>query len=224
MRGEVHHFEYRGLYDGVTILADRETGTIWNHITGEAMYGPLAGSKLPTSNLLHTTVKQALRSFPDLEIAISDRPIAARTSRWSPWAEKIPILGDRLRGTMATEDMRRPTMDLGLGIWTERTRRYYPMETVVEQGSAVLDRLDGRGLVVYFDPEARALGAFYMEAESATWEEDVLRFDNGAYMTHGILYDARGAQLTIERPLQLFTRWYGFALTFPGTEIYEPSG
>ena len=27
--------------------------------------------------------------------------------------------------------------------------------------------------------------------------------------------------MVAERPLQLFTRWYGFALTFPHTEIYE---
>ena len=24
----------------------------------------------------------------------------------------------------------------------------------------------------------------------------------------------------MDRPLQLFSRWYGFALTFPGTTIY----
>lgn len=222
MQGEIHHFEYRGLYDGVTILADRETGTIWNHITGKAMYGPLVGSRLATSNLLHTTVKQALRSFPDLEIAISDRPISGRRSRWSPWAERIPILSERLRGTMAREDRRRPTMDLGLGVWTDRTQRYYPMQTVAALGNAVLDRLDGRSLVIYFDPDARALGAVYVEAASAVWEDDVLRFDSGTYMTHGVLYDADGTRRAIERPLQLFTRWYGFALTFPGTEIYEP--
>jgi hypothetical protein len=38
----------------------------------------------------------------------------------------------------------------------------------------------------------------------------------------GVLYDSAGQYREIERPLQLFTRWYGFALTFPGTTIYEP--
>jgi hypothetical protein len=36
----------------------------------------------------------------------------------------------------------------------------------------------------------------------------------------GVLRDASGSRLEIERPLQLFSRWYGFALTFPGTTIY----
>ena len=40
----------------------------------------------------------------------------------------------------------------------------------------------------------------------------------------GVLYGADGQRLEIDRPLQLFTRWYGFALTFPGTAIYESEG
>jgi hypothetical protein len=43
VNGEVHHFENRGLYDGLSTLWDEETGSIWNHISGEAVYGPLLG-------------------------------------------------------------------------------------------------------------------------------------------------------------------------------------
>ena len=31
--------------------------------------------------------------------------------------------------------------------------------------------------------------------------------------------DSAGRQIEITRPLQLFTRWYGWALMFPDTEI-----
>jgi hypothetical protein len=37
---------------------------------------------------------------------------------------------------------------------------------------------------------------------------------------NGVVKDARGQRVPVERPLQLFTRWYGFALTFPGTGIF----
>jgi hypothetical protein len=43
--GTVLQFEFRGLYDGVSILSDRETGSYWHHITGECMYGSLAGGR-----------------------------------------------------------------------------------------------------------------------------------------------------------------------------------
>ncbi len=36
-----------------------------------------------------------------------------------------------------------------------------------------------------------------------------------------MVYDAHGTRVDVERPQQLFSRWYGFALTFPGTEIFE---
>jgi hypothetical protein len=35
-----------------------------------------------------------------------------------------------------------------------------------------------------------------------------------------LLYDADDTLLKPGRPQQLFSRWYGFALSFPGTEVY----
>jgi hypothetical protein len=49
-----------------------------------------------------------------------------------------------------------------------------------------------------------------------------VRLDEGA-VRDGVLVDGRGRRVAIERPQQVFTRWYGFALTFPGTAIYVPN-
>jgi hypothetical protein len=48
----------------------------------------------------------------------------------------------------------------------------------------------------------------------------VLRFSDGTYIEGGVFHDASGERAQIERPLQIFTRWYGFSLTFPQTEIF----
>ncbi|MBI2150594.1 MAG: DUF3179 domain-containing protein, partial [Acidobacteria bacterium] len=67
--GATHHFDNVGLYDALFVMQDRETKTLWNHITGEALYGPLVGRALgPVSNLLQTNVKQALESDPGMQI------------------------------------------------------------------------------------------------------------------------------------------------------------
>lgn len=211
------------MYDGVSILGDRETRSLWNHITGESMYGPTAGTKLPTFNLLHMTVDQALAAFPDLLVAVSERPVTGRRSRWSPWAERIPVLGRRFRDTMAPEDTRRPTMDIGLGVWTQRVQRYYPMELVAAQDNLVFDELDGRRLMVFFEPGAHALAALFVDAAGGSWDGETLRLDNGDVIREGVLYDAGGNRRAMDRPRQLFTRWYGYALTFPETEVYEPN-
>ncbi len=221
--GKLYHFESRGLYDGVSLLRDDETGSFWHHITGDCLYGPLVGERLgQPSNLLHMSAGQALNAYSDIEVAISERPLRRRRSRWAPLAEMVPGLSRRFRSTMAGEDTRRPTMDVGLGVWTEGARRYYPMEYVSAGDRYIIDRLDGRGLLIYFEPAANALTALYTGASGAVWEDGALQLDSGEVIRGGVLYGPDGARKKVERPLQLFTRWYGFALTFPDTEISEP--
>jgi hypothetical protein len=129
---KMHHFNNVGLYDALFVMQDTETKTLWNHITGEAVYGPLVGRTLgPVSNLLQMNVKQALEMDPAMKIAISDRPYVAggrqfgtargglspRSSVGNPNAQLSPMFIE----TLGKEDTRRPRMDMGLAIWTDKT-------------------------------------------------------------------------------------------------------
>lgn len=160
--------------------------------------------------------------YPDIEIAISDRPLV-RENRWAPLLGRIPVLGRGLRATMAREDERLPTMEIGIGVWVgDSTARFYAMRDVNAAGDALVDSFEGRQVVVYFDHRSRSLQAAYVDAQRAWWEEDVLLMDNGFAMSGGFFLGADGQRVAVERPLQQFTRWYGWALTFPGTDIWEP--
>lgn len=220
--GKIYHFEFGGLYDGLSLLRDFETGTIWNHITGEAMFGSLEGERLATYNLLQTTVEAALEAYPDLEVAMSDRPIRKQEVSF---IDQIPVLGGMLRRTMAREDNRRPQMELGLGIWRDDTQRYYPMNTVRKQDGLVIDAFEDRQVVVYIDPRTRVLASLFTDAKTAKWagwDSKTIQLSDGTTIRGGVVFDAEGERIDDDRPLQLFTRWYGFALTFPETTIYEP--
>ena len=184
------------------------------------MDGPLLGRTLPTFNVLHMTVKQALAEFPDVGVALSDRPMSGQMGRSWPWVEQIPVLGERLRATIAREDTRRPTMEVGVGVWTERVQRYYPLE-LIRTTNVIVDELDGRRVALAFVPGWSAPTALYVDARTARWDGDVLRFDNGDTLRGGVLYDVTGSRREMQRPMQLFTRWYGWALMFPTTEIRE---
>ena len=70
---------------------------------------------------------------------------------------------------------------------------------------------------------AYALAGYYIEAESFEWDGKVLRLSDGSYLEGGVMHDASGERMSAGRPLQVFTRWYGFSLTFPDTEIYGES-
>ena len=241
--GKLHHFTNAGLYDGLFTLYDAETHTLWNHVTGEAEYGPLVGRTLgPPGNQLQMNVKQALEQDPKTEIAISDRVYFAggkqfgtaggigpgrggggqgRANQGRDGPNPDAVMNDRFHGTLGKEDQRRPRMELGLGVWTATARRYYPVARIREHGGALLDRLDGRAVLIYIDPESNTPAALFVKSASAKMQDKDVLLDNGSIVRTSVLLDRAGKRLAMERPQQVFTRWYGFALTFPGSEVFE---
>jgi uncharacterized protein DUF3179 len=231
--GKLHHFSNVGLYNGLFVMQDAESQTLWNHLTGEALYGPLVGRSLgPIGNLLQLNVRQALAMDPKMQVSISDRiyfaggrqfgsagdPPAGGSRRNGP--DPNAEMGARFIPTLGKEDPRRPRMELGLGIWTGATHRYYPMERIREHGRALIDQLDGRKILIYIDPETNTPAALFVNAASAKMQDKEVRLENGSVVQSGVLFDRGGKRQGAERPQQVFTRWYGFALTFPGCEVF----
>jgi hypothetical protein len=224
VNGKVHHFAARGLYNGLVLLGDRESGSYWDHITGECVHGPLKGYQLGVFPLLHMNVAQALTNYPDTRVAISKQTFKQRVMvRFTERARRSKggLLPPGFKKTMGEEDARRPRMDMGLGVWTNTTQRYYPLERLRAHGGALIDGLDGRQLLIYVDPTSNTPAALYTDATQCTWQDDALDLDTGDIIREGVLYDAQGMTQAVARPMQLFTRWYGFAYTFPGCEVYE---
>jgi hypothetical protein len=178
-------------------------------------------------------VKQALAVDPNMQIAISDREyfigeklfgtapgfLGGRgAERWAPGNPNAQIVPSFVP-TLGREDMRRPRMDIGLGVWTGSTRRYYPIDLLRQRGGVMIDQIDGRSLLVYVEPETATPAAMFVRSKSAAMDGRDVRLDNGAIVRMGVLLDRNGKRLSADRPQQLFTRWYGFSLTFPGCEI-----
>lgn len=187
VNGHPHHFSAGGLYNGLVLLIDDETRTYWDHVTGEAVHGPLVGAKLTTWGIQQTTVAAAKRNLPGLTVYRAAQPWR---SRLVSWFMNLPCLRGRLppgfRATMAVVDDRLPEMCLGLGVVTGSHQRFYPRELI---GDGIGERLDGRQLHVRMgDIDAVP----YAEWSGGT------------------------------RPMQLFSRWYGFVLTYPACDIYTP--
>lgn len=215
-------FNNVGLYDGLFVMQDAESKTLWNHISGEALYGPHVGRTLgPVGNLMQMTVQEALEFDPEMEVAISDRPYTGRSSipgqgTLSDDARLMPMFIE----TLGEEDSRRPRMDMGLGIWTAQTRRYYPLEAIRARDGALIDRINGRDVLIYIETRSGTPTAVFVDADSATAEENEIHLDSGAVVRSGVLYDAEGNRQDGDRPQQIFTRWYGYVLTFPGAEVF----
>jgi hypothetical protein len=223
-------------------MQDAESKTLWNHITGEAVYGPQVGRTVgPVSNLLHMTVKQALEMDADTRVAISDQTYFAGGRRLGTAARGPRVGGpagargrgvgsspdnpnarmaDRFAATLGKEDLRRPRMDIGLGIWSGSTARYYPMERIRARGEAFIDTFDGKTVLIYVDPESNVPAALFVDATTAKRQDQEIQLDGGARVRAGVLMDSNGERRRAARPQQMHTRWYGFALTFPGCEVF----
>lgn len=227
VNGEVHRFTEQGLYDGLFLMWDYESGTRWNHMTGEAVHGPLVGERLEVDNVLHTTVEQVLAQDPDAMLAWSEHPAAiARSGERGGILDRllarIRDVPDMFPGTMGSEDSRRDRMEMGIGIWSDDLARYYPMPAVRAEDDALFDDFAGQNVLIFYDPTARALAAEVTDADAYEWDGSILRLSNGDRIEEGVLLDSTGARKERTRPLQVFTRWYGFSLTFPETTVWEP--
>ncbi len=193
-------------------------------MTGEGLYGDHAGDKMAVSNLLQMNVEQALAMDSAIEIAISDRPFneagPSIASRWSPNNPNATLMPGFVE-TLGKEDTRIDRMEMGLGVWNENTRRYYSVKVLRENGNYVVDEIDGQKLLVFLDPLTSTPSAVYWDAEEVTIEGRNISLDDGHSIQHGQIYDRRGELVAVQQPQQMFTRWYGFALTFPNPEIFE---
>jgi hypothetical protein len=229
--GQTERFAVRGLYNGLALLADATTNSYWDHITGTCVHGALKGAQLAFTpfDLRYTTVAGALQIAPHAQIAFS--PGMTLRGRFLKFVTPIMhrVLGNRLPPqfvrTLGEEDTRRERMDVGLGLWTARTRRFYPLSTLRAAPNGVLDQVDGETVFVYYDRDAHAPDAIYVAATAFSARDDAqgssYAFDSGVTLRSGTLYAADGQPIPTRRPQTMFTRWYGFAFTFPGCEIYD---
>ena len=149
-----------------------------------------------------TNTQKALVDDPRTRIAISDRPYfvpGRRTGEGGggPVGPRNNLAPDaQLRDffvkTLGKEDNRRPRMDMGLGVWTGKTSRYYPMSLIRDRGGAFIDRLEGRNALIYIDPETNSPAAMFVNAARADLQDRAVRLDDGSILRSGVLSNRNG--------------------------------
>lgn len=223
VEGNLYHFEYVGLYNGLALIRDRETNSFWSHYTGECLHGPHQGYQPEViAPIQFTTAAQALKMYPDASIALAQQTFFARFFSWLMQRTSLTAKGaipPHFYKTMAEADDRRPRLDIGLGITDGNLARYYPLE-ILKESSVIVDQFNDQNLVIYIDPVSQIPSAFYSDASTAHWEADTLHLDTGEMVRDGQLYSPDGDTRIPDRPTQQFARWYGFSYTFPNCEIF----
>lgn len=200
INGQVHWFGVPGIANGLAVMRDEQTNSLWDHITGECFDGPLADERLDFWHVSLTTVEAELAHHPEAILLKSDyRGLVKWLMKWTLSRvagqrglinREKSMLGSRFRGSMSRAiDARRPEEEQGLGVIdAQENGKFYPMNTL-PKGQVITDVWHGRTLLI----ERGAIDG----VPSARWAD------------------------SDEPPMQLLTRWYGFAFTYPNCDIYE---
>lgn len=191
--GVTHHFHAVGMRHDLAALGDRESGSLWDLLTGECIGGPLTGRRLPFWPVEMTTVAGELAAHPDaLLLRAPDAETAVqfpgRKRQTDGWCFEERPSKRRRRNAAADIDPRLPPRAFGLAVYdAARRARFYPLDALPPSG-ALDDRWpDGRGLRL----TRNAAGL-----PDAVWQDDGTR------------------------PMQAVTRWAPFAAAYPAADIF----
>jgi len=190
----VHHFGVPGLANGLAVMRDEETESLWDHITGECFDGPLAGRQLDFWPVNLTNVAAELARSPDTILLRSSHRslhsvVMKGIGKLVSYNRKGTLLAPHFRRSMSGEiDTRLPEGEQGLGLMDGVAQgKFYPVKAI-PLGDAIEDEWLGRTVRI----ERNLLDGVPM----ATWLD------------------------SDEPPMQLLSRWYGFSFTYPNCEIY----
>ncbi len=144
---KLHYFRETGVYNGQQIFEDTETKTLWNHLTGEALFGHHQDKTLDfIGSLKMTTLGEELKKNPNLPIYISGQKKFYRSIM--RFVIKV-ILGKNNKNwlpphfekTLPKVDNSLPKLTMGLAVKINNTIRFYPQDIIKED--EFTDFLDG---------------------------------------------------------------------------------
>lgn len=210
------------LWRNSLMMVDRETGTWWSHVTGEALQGDLEGESLDIVPSIQTTWGEWRRAHPETEVLRKTEEVSGshyrsyfedpdRTglfrSRWLE--ERMPgktlVWGARL-GVHAVAVTDAAVAGDGVRLFELAGR---PLVAVFGPDGGVrvfIASIDGRSLTLRRDDEGRLVD----EATGSTWDP----------VTGAAASDAmRGSALEPVPVTRAF--WFAWSSFFPNTRVIE---
>jgi hypothetical protein len=163
LEGRAYTFDVAPPQRGLPALKDRETGSMWSALTGEALMGPLAGKRMALIPSLILTWEHWKSLHPDSWVLAEDAKLSAHyTARVT--APSCPIPPALSRQLPRRADSRLKPDMLVLGLTNAGEAAAFPLTAEAgrtQHGPEVIEkRVGGRPVVLFSDPAARAAAAY----------------------------------------------------------------
>ena len=204
-------------------MIDRETGSIWTHLDGKAIQGPLTGKRMTMIPMPQMTWGEWRSSRPDTLMLSQDTPFAHQYR-----AVQIARYNQREAGF---GDNRLASNALVIGVEVDGAFKGYPVDVIGRVG-VVNDTLAGQPVVIVYDNVSQS-GIAYSRVVNGRVLEFYNQVDEGLELRdrattslweiQGLAIDGilKGAKL--DYVPSFISEWYGWSGYHPETEIYESS-
>ena len=216
------------LYKNALLMFDVETSTIWSHVTGEALAGPLVGDRLESVAALPRVSWQAVReAYPDVQVLSVQGLQTASSDTYAAYKADPNEWG---KGMAQSVDGRLPGKALVVGIRNGEAALAVPWASL-QEGRTVNAVLGDQALVVAID-EARGTSVAYDRRVAGRTLEFAPRLRNGRLRdvstgTTWELISGRGVSgpMKGERLQSLHyvnAYWFAWSDFYPDTELLHP--
>lgn len=223
------------LWKDSLIMYDRQTRSLWSHVTGKALTGPLRGTVLtvyPAS--MQTTWAQWRRLHPRT-LVLSKRgrfgTLEGTSDVYEDYFQSETLLG--IFGTK-NPDASLPGKEYVLGVSAETARRAYPFRHLSVQ-PLVNDRVGTEPLVVVFAKESATATAFSRRVGGRTLEFRQLRAEGGDLLMtdaqtgstwralEGVAVAGRLQGERLNHVPATMAFWFAWKQIHPETAVWKPS-
>ncbi len=215
------------LYANGLVMYDHQTESLWSHVRGEALTGPLAGTRLTPLPAMHTTWGAWRRLHPKTLVLDPARSPYRRDYSRDPYegydsTEKAGVLEAKTRESRLTP--KQFVVGVRRGGWTKA----YPF-AALSRTPVVNDDVGGPVLVV-FDEATATAAVFERQAGGRTLTFEAanpprVRDRETGTLWHGLTGEALEGLLAGHRLTSVpatHTFWFGWRDHHPETALYLP--
>jgi hypothetical protein len=217
-------FHLAGINNQNFIMRDEETGTWWQQVSGEALFGPLKGRRL--SLVAHDELPFSAwkREQPEGRVLLPDKNLANKyaPADWEERVGRMPVV------TPAGADEPLAPRDLVVGITAGGASKAYPF-TKLQRDAPVMDAVGGVPIVIVMDAGKKSARAFERNVDGRTLSFSI-KAAAPANLTDaetGSSWNFAGKALSgplagrqLQRVVALSDYWFDWKTYHPHTAVY----
>jgi hypothetical protein len=220
-------FDFYGYYEGVMLVVDRQTQSVWSALTGECLMGAMKGKRMPQIPTLITTWGQWKQLHGDSWVLAMEKP--------EKYAQKVvtgsPSLSRDAQRSIKTKSPGMSPNALVVGVVVNGVAKAYPYEAVEKSKGVIKDKLGDTSFVVFYDVSTKAAAAYnsVLNNRQLTFVAEkrgdatvfVDKETSSMWNIEGKAIDGllKGLSLTPMNSLQV--EWYAWGAYYPMTVVYR---